>query len=354
MQWYEDNKRDLPWRNTDDPYLIWVSEVILQQTRVEQGLPYYQRFTERFPDLGSLAAAGEDEVMKIWQGLGYYSRAINMLRSARMICQDRHSEFPASYDEIMQLNGVGDYSASAISSIAYGESRPAVDGNVLRVVARHEGILEPVRTTAGRNKVKEILAGYIDKEQPGIFNQAMMELGAIVCRPKQPLCPVCPVSETCYALRKGVISDLPKSSKPGRSKVSFFNYLVIFSKERNENYIWLKKRTDDDIWKHLYDFFLIETEHECSTDELKTLEEWKMIAGKYGLKTGPAVVKIRHMLTHRELRLKFIPVSSDNFDHHGYLKVSINEIHKYPIPRPVENFLKKVALRPGIFFNFPD
>lgn len=352
--WYQENKRDLPWRHTNDPYRIWISEIILQQTRVEQGLAYYQRFLERFPDIRSLANAEEEEVMKIWQGLGYYSRARNMHHSARTIIHESHAEFPASYEELKKMKGIGDYSASAISSIVSGEPHPVVDGNVLRVIARFKGIREPVNNTAARKKIKEILAGYIDHEQAGNFNQAVMELGALVCKPKQPLCDKCPLSSDCVAFNQDLVSQLPVLAKSASSKTRYFNYLIILSKSGQENYIWLKKRTGNDIWKNLYDFPLVETEKTCSTEELVNDPQWKKITGYHQVIIYPGLHPARHVLTHRVLMVKFICISCDDFSHPEFIKVHLQEFHKYPVPRLIENILKKVALRPGIFFNFPD
>jgi A/G-specific adenine glycosylase len=354
IQWYGMNKRDLPWRHTIDPYRIWVSEIILQQTRVEQGLAYYNRFVERFPDIESLSNAEEEEVMKIWQGLGYYSRARNMHRSARTIHHENKAEFPASYAEIRRMHGVGDYSASAIASIAYGAPYPVVDGNVLRVIARYAGLKEAVNTSAGKKKVKEILAGLIDPMRPGDFNQAIMELGALVCKPKQPLCPECPIKQNCYAYLTNHTTELPVLNKPKPSKTRFFHYLVIMSRDRNQNYIWLKKRTGEDIWKNLYDFPLVESEAELSSEDIAASDRFGEIMGtnKYEITSDGDTV--RHKLTHQDLRVKFILLLSENYFHSDYLKVREIDLQKYPVPKLIENFLKKVALRPGIFFKFPD
>jgi A/G-specific adenine glycosylase len=354
IQWYGINKRDLPWRHTTDPYRIWVSEVILQQTRVEQGLAYYERFVERFPDIEALSNAEEDEVMKAWQGLGYYSRARNMHRSAKTIHHENQAEFPASYAEIRRLPGLGDYSASAIASIVYGEPCPVVDGNVLRVISRHAGIREPVNTAAGKKKVKTILSGLIDPSQPGDFNQAVMELGALVCKPKQPLCAQCPVSENCYAFRNNLTTELPFINKLKPARIRFFHYLVIVSSKGQQNYIWLKKRAGNDIWRNLYDFPLIETKSEQSVEDLQTGEQWKKIMGSYGYALLPVNENMRHILSHQELRIKFACLSSVNYSHPDYLKVNILDLKNYAVPKPIEKFLKKVAFRPGIFFKFPD
>jgi len=354
IQWYGMNKRDLPWRNTNDPYRIWISEIILQQTRVEQGLAYYQRFVERFPDIETLSNATEDEVMKIWQGLGYYSRARNMYRSAKSIYHENKAKFPASHAELRKMHGVGDYTASAIASIAYGESFPVVDGNVLRVIARYNGIKEPVNTSAGKRKVKDILTGLIDPGQPGTFNQAVMELGALVCKPKQPLCPECPIRNKCYAFNNHLITALPVLKKAKPSKTRFFHYLVILNSEGNQYYTWLRKRKGEDIWKNLYDFPLIESDRELSIEDISTGNQWKEIIGSHEYAILNYSETIRHVLTHRDLRVRFILLAMKDYSHPYYLKVREIDLHKYPVPRLIENFLKKVDFRPGIFFKFPD
>lgn len=354
IQWYEMNKRDLPWRHTTDPYRIWVSEVILQQTRVEQGLAYYERFVERFPDIEALSNAEEDDVMKMWQGLGYYSRAMNMHRSAKIIHHENQAKFPASYEEIRRMHGVGDYSASAIASIVYGEPCPVVDGNVLRVISRYSGIKEPLNTSAGKKKVKDILAGLIDPAKPGEFNQAIMELGALVCKPKQPLCPECPLRQNCYAYLNNLTAELPYINKPKISRKRYFNYLVILSRQGNLQYLWLNKRTGNDIWRNLYDFPLIESETELSDADVKKTGQFKRIIGTDQYSFSPVNENIRHILSHQELRVKFFILYSENFHHPDYLKVNVLDLKNYAVPKPIENFLKKVASRPGIFLNFPD
>jgi A/G-specific adenine glycosylase len=354
IQWYRINKRDLPWRHTIDPYRIWVSEIILQQTRVEQGLAYYNRFVERFPDIEALSVAEEDEVMKVWQGLGYYSRARNMHRSAKTMHLENQAKFPASYDEIKRMHGVGDYSASAIASIVYGEPCPVVDGNVLRVISRYSGIKEPINATAGKKKVKDILTGLIDPLHPGDFNQAVMELGALVCKPKQPLCTECPVSQDCFAFQNDLTSDLPFRDIKKPSRTRYFNYLVILSRQGNQNYLWLNKRKGRDIWSNLYDFPLIETESELSEEDLKKTGQWQTIMGLNGYSYSTACENVRHVLSHQVLKVKFFILAVDNFYHPEYLKINVLDINKFAVPKPVENFLKKVASRPGIFFKFPD
>jgi A/G-specific adenine glycosylase len=354
IAWYGKHKRDLPWRHTNDPYHIWVSEIILQQTRVDQGLEYYHRFIGKFPDVASLAMAEEEDVMKVWQGLGYYSRARNMHHSARTIHEVHRSVFPASYDEIRRLKGVGDYSASAISSIAYGMPHPVIDGNVLRLVARYAGIMEPVNSSAGRKKIRIFLEGNIDRDDPGTFNQAAMEMGALVCKPKQPLCGNCPLSESCFALLNGKVEKLPVVNKPKAISTRYFNYLIIINKDDEDIFTWIRKRTGNDIWKNLYDFPLIETESDISSDDLEQLNEWKSIFGSQPYTIAQSIDHPRYLLSHRELRARIVILNSPGFDHKDFIKIHFSDIHNYPVPRLIENILKNISSRPGIFQKIPD
>jgi A/G-specific adenine glycosylase len=342
IQWYRKNKRDLPWRHTSDPYRIWVSEVILQQTRVDQGLDYYERFISRFPDIESLAMAREEEVMKIWQGLGYYSRARNMLLAAKTVRSDFQSVFPVSYEDIRRLSGIGDYSASAISSIAYGGPHPVIDGNVMRVVARYAGIREPVNAAPGKKLVKKFLDQHLDRSNPGIFNQAVMELGALVCKPRQPACEHCPLAGNCLAFRQGLVSQLPVMNKPKPLKTRYFHYIVIINKEENDLSLWFKKRTGEDIWKNLYDFPLVEADRELSAEEVQNSEEWKRISYQHVLKIKSVTGPQRYLLTHRELRVKFFLVESGDYFHPEFIKTRFSSHHNYPVPRLIENYLKKI------------
>ncbi len=343
IRWYKQNMRDLPWRHTSDPYRIWVSEVILQQTRVGQGLAYYHNFLERFPDVDSLAMAEEEDVMKSWQGLGYYSRARNMHESAKMVVNQFHSSFPVTYDELKKLKGIGDYSASAIASIVSGEKQPVVDGNVLRVISRYKGIELPVDSTAGRKEVKDFLYRHIDPEDPGSFNQAVMELGALVCKPKQPLCAQCPLSHDCFAFRSQRTIDLPVVKKAKQLRVRYFHYLVITGGQDNEKYTWLNKRTGTGIWKNLYDFPMVESEEEINLDELEKTGKWKSLFSGSHYEINPEIVTDRHILSHQELRVIYVKVLSDLGDTPKYKKVLISDIHKYPVPRLIENYFKKVG-----------
>src|ERR1035437_3971325 len=225
--WYQQNKRDLPWRMNNDPYSVWVSEIILQQTRIDQGTAYYLRFIRRFPDIESLANSSEEEVLKMWQGLGYYSRARNMHHAARQIMTEFNGRFPDSYNIIRTLKGVGDYTAAAIASISFGSENVVIDGNVYRVLSRIFGIATPIDTTNGKKEFSILAHSLLDKQNPGIFNEALMEFGALQCVPRNPLCIQCPFQDRCVALKNNQIDQFPVKSKQPKQKNRYFNYLFI-------------------------------------------------------------------------------------------------------------------------------
>ncbi|HYG16163.1 MAG TPA: A/G-specific adenine glycosylase, partial [Bacteroidia bacterium] len=254
--WYALNKRDLPWRNTRDPYKIWLSEVILQQTRVNQGMPYYHKFIEKYPDIAAMAGAHEDEVLKLWQGLGYYSRARNMHQAAKMITYELNGKFPITYTDILKLKGVGSYTAAAIASIAGNEPVAVVDGNVYRVLARYFGIDTPIDSTEGRKTFLKLANELINTENPATYNQAVMEFGALQCKPQNPDCGVCPLKISCIALKQKRVDALPVKSKKTAVKARYFNYLFF----EKPGFAHLQKRGQTDIWANLYEFPLAETE----------------------------------------------------------------------------------------------
>ena len=255
LDWFDEHRRDLPWRNTDDPYKIWVSEIILQQTRVVQGLSYYHNFTRNFPTVKALAEADETQVLKVWQGLGYYSRARNMHVAAKTIVKDYNGTFPSNYEDIRRLKGVGDYTAAAIASFAFNLPYPAVDGNVLRFTARYKGLFDNIATAATRKKVTDICHEWMPADHAGIFNQAMMEMGAIQCVPTHPDCEQCPFASTCYAAIHHCTDTLPVKEKKTNIKDRFFHYLIYLK----DNQSIIQRRTHNDIWKGLYEFPLVET-----------------------------------------------------------------------------------------------
>ena len=339
-KWYEKNKRDLPWRRTKDPYRIWVSEIILQQTRIEQGWDYYLRFIEKFPDLHALAAAKEEEVLKLWQGLGYYSRARNMHAASKEIISRHQGIFPKTYKDIRNLRGIGDYTAAAISSIAFGIPSPVVDGNVFRFFSRYFGIGELLNTQKGKTAVLEKARKLISSEHPGDFNQAIMEFGALQCKPA-PDCMTCPLKSGCVALQQNRISEFPVKSKKQEQRTRHFHYLFITTGKGKNRSVFLKKRTGNDIWKNLFDFPLIETGKAVSQKKLILLKEWA------GFFSGRKVVLLkeskiyRHILTHQVIMAKFYHLEISPGTRLSFLKIPLKDIGKYPVPRLVEKFIEE-------------
>ncbi len=306
VAWYRKYHRKLPWRETGDPYRIWLSEVILQQTRVAQGYPYYEKFIGQYPDIRSLAAASEKEVLHLWQGLGYYSRARNMHATAKIICDQYNGEFPGSYGELITLKGIGDYTASAIASFAFGEQAAVVDGNVFRVLARYYGIHEDINSPASRKTFKEAALAAMPEGQAALFNQAIMEFGALQCVPVSPKCEACPINDSCYAYHHKMQSVLPVKIKKLKIKRRPIHYLVIMAKGR----IAMKERQEKDIWKGLYDFYSVETE---SVGDWSSFLPEELRGLKPELSSGP----FKHILTHQHLTI-------------CYWLSELPELHKLP------------------------
>jgi A/G-specific adenine glycosylase len=338
LAWYDTNKRDLPWRDTKDPYKIWLSEIILQQTRVNQGMSYYLKFVEKYPTVSKLAAASEHEVLKLWQGLGYYSRARNMHAAAKYIQKHYKGKFPKDYELIRALKGVGDYTAAAIASFAYNLPYPVVDGNVIRVYSRFTGIWDPVDSPKGKQKIKQAAELLLYKPEAGKFNQAIMEFGAICCTPKNPKCSECPFSDACSALARNMVDELPK--KEGKTKVRnrFLNYLVIQHKDS----ILLHKRTGKDIWKGLHDFPCIETDKATLAYDIIGSDEWEGIFGKIKPHVKGISEDYTHILSHQKLNARFIsvsinkPISKLPADCKWVKKSKLGD---YAVPRLIERYI---------------
>lgn len=333
VSWYLINKRDLPWRKTTNPYLIWLSEIMLQQTRINQGLSYYIRFVEAFPTVFKLAAAKEEDVLKLWQGLGYYSRARNLHFSANYIVHNLNGVFPQNYKELLKLKGVGDYTASAIASICFHEPTAVVDGNVYRVLSRYFGIETPINSAQGIKEFKKLAQELIAAENPGNHNQAVMEFGATICKPQNPTCNICVLNHSCLALKKKLISKLPVKEQKLKIKNRFFNYIVI---QTDDDKTVLQKRSQG-IWKNLYEFPLIETSKEIDENELIAHEKFEQL---FSLQS--VTVKlfnqelILHKLTHQHIYTKFWivktqAISADN--------IPWQSINKYPVSKLIDNFL---------------
>ncbi|WP_345953881.1 A/G-specific adenine glycosylase [Mucilaginibacter sp. PAMB04168] len=341
VQWYHQNKRDLPWRHTHDPYVIWLSEIILQQTRVEQGLPYFNRFLERYATIEDFANASEDEILKLWQGLGYYSRGRNMLKTARLIQQQYHGKFPSAYNELIKLKGIGDYTAAAISSFAANEAHAVLDGNVFRVLARYFGINEPINSTNGKKIFKKLADEVLNRDEPGLHNQAMMEFGAMLCKPKNPACGICPVRLGCKAFKTNATTQLPVKLKTVKIKERFFNYFLIF----NEGKILMNKRTDGDIWTGLYDLPLIETKELLSVQDILLLPETMQYFGQdaqidevFGLQ--------KFVLTHQRLTIRFIRLKNTPVEHKAsWAYINTEDWGKLALPKVIFIFLSN-------FFKF--
>jgi A/G-specific adenine glycosylase len=340
IAWYLQHKRDLPWRNTSDPYYIWLSEVIMQQTRVDQGLAYYNRFVASFPTVTDLASAHTDEVLKLWQGLGYYSRARNLHGTAKFIVENHRGVFPSDFESILALKGVGDYTASAIASFAFNLPHAVVDGNVYRVLSRIFGIETPIDSTAAKKEFKALASELLSQSDPATHNQAIMEFGATCCKPLAPLCASCPFAEQCIALRKGKVAVLPRKQKKTKSRDRYFNYLVL----RSNNQTVIRQRPEGDIWTGLFDFPLIETENELAADELLKSKAWKEYSGRKKYHLVEAAGPYRHVLSHQKINAYFLvlePLEAlSSVKPHDSIVISEDSIGEYAVPRLIERFLQ--------------
>lgn len=304
LKWHKKNSRTLPWKKDKDPYKIWISEIILQQTRVAQGLPYYERFIQRFPDIHSLASAPEDELMQLWQGLGYYSRARNLHYSAKLIVDKWDSRFPDNYRDILTLKGIGPYTAAAIASFAFDENKAVVDGNVIRVLSRIFEIETPFDSTKGKKIFQEKADQLIDEKNAGAYNQAIMDFGATLCLPRNPVCQSCPFNDRCKAKRKDKIDALPIRSKSIQRKKRYFTFWVLENEERQ---FPIKKRGLDDIWKSLYEFPLIEMDPEAFLQVEKEKPPAKILGNiRFDEHAVIQRVETKQWLTHQEIHAKFI------------------------------------------------
>jgi A/G-specific adenine glycosylase len=299
IAWYQHNRRDLPWRHTRDPYKIWLSEVILQQTRVAQGMPYYLRFVEAYPTVFDLAAAPEQEVMRLWQGLGYYSRARNLHQTAQFIAQQRNGLFPDTFSSLLQLKGIGTYTAAAIASFAFDEPVAVVDGNVYRVLSRVFGIATDIASTAGQKEFWNLANSLIPPDQAAVFNQAVMEFGAIQCTPTSPDCLLCPLQVQCQANATGKVAVLPVKSKKVKVKERFFNYFVIVQNGQ----LALKQRNSRDIWQQLYDFYLVESDAPLTSIDALDDAALRDILPQVTIESPARAYT--HVLTHQRIQAQF-------------------------------------------------
>jgi A/G-specific adenine glycosylase len=338
--WYLSNKRDLPWRNTTDPYLIWLSEIILQQTRVDQGMSYYQRFAETYPTICDLAVAPEDDVLRLWQGLGYYSRARNLHATAKKIRDSYNSVFPSQYEDILSLKGIGEYTAAAIGSFAFNMRKPVVDGNVMRVISRYFGVTDPIDSKEGLLKIKAIAEELIANAEPGTHNQAMMEFGAICCTPKNVQCGNCPLRTGCFAYAHGQVDQLPL--KKGKTRV--MDVYMYYALVNTPNGYLMKKRTGEGIWKGLYDFPLVESPHTLSRKAiLESLQSSGLAISDRDI--HQISLPIKHLLSHRRLFVCFYHINAHRYQKkwpNGYVLLSPTEIASKGLPRVIEKYLKDI------------
>lgn len=337
--WYNSNKRELPWRNTPDAYKIWISEIMLQQTRVAQTEIHFNRFIAVLPTVFALAKADEDTVLKLWQGLGYYTRARNLHATAKIIVEKYNGIFPNDYHEILKLPGIGHYTAAAIASIAFNRPYAAVDGNVYRVLSRYFGIATPIDSEMGKKEFQQLASVVLAENNPGLHNQAMMEFGALQCVPKSPDCSNCPLNPSCDAKKNNLVNNLPVKSKRIKTVNRYFYYYIIACGD----FFLLQKRTEKDIWKNLYQFPIIETDYEISDSEIIATEIPWLAGCTYNIKNVSDTK--RHQLTHQTIFARFINIESNKLPLPGpnFFKVHKKDIFTFAVPRLLEPVIKNIG-----------
>ncbi|MBA4745028.1 MAG: A/G-specific adenine glycosylase [Muricauda sp.] len=338
LNWYRKHKRELPWRETREPYKVWLSEIILQQTRVAQGMPYYYSFVEAFPTVYDLANAPEEQVLKLWQGLGYYSRARNLHATAKMVVEDFNGEFPKTYKELKSLKGVGDYTASAIASFCFDIAEPVVDGNVYRVLSRYFGVDLPINSTQGIKYFKELAREVMDERNIRDYNQGIMEFGAIQCAPKKPYCLLCPLQDSCVALKENKVDSLPVKQNKTKVRNRYFNFLVLL--DGDENTI-LEQRKGKGIWQNLYQFPLIESDKRLQAEALRPLikekEDIPAIKSLSLYNNEPIV----HKLSHQHLHTQFWILKTSHILKEG---TPWKQIGDFPVPVLIADFIKTLKI----------
>jgi len=335
--WFSLYKRDLPWRSTRNPYNIWLSEIILQQTRIDQGIAYYLRFIHEFPTISDLANASEDQILKLWQGLGYYSRARNLHFTAKYIQENYDGNFPENYDSILSMKGIGEYTAAAITSISFNLESATVDGNVYRVLSRFFGIYDPIDSSAGKKSFSNLAKELIKGTDPGMHNQALMEFGALQCTPKSPDCLSCPLNENCFAFSARKINELPVKLGKIKQRHRYFNYLVIIS----GNTVALRKRTENDIWKNLFEFPYIETNEETSSESIINGTDFQ----SFHLNNQILIENISqwkiHILSHQRIYFRFFRIRLINEINMSddIIRVNKEDIFNFAVPKLLETYL---------------
>ena len=335
IAWYLQHQRDLPWRRTKDPYLIWLSEVILQQTRIAQGTDYFIRFQLQFPTIFDLAAASEDQVLKVWQGLGYYSRARNLHATAHLLVKNHEGNFPENFTALKQLKGIGDYTAAAIASICFNHPHAVVDGNVYRVLSRFFNIDTPINSSQGKKEFSELANALVNKDLPGTHNEAVMELGALICTPKNYQCQQCPLQHSCLALKNKNIEALPVKLSKKKVRKRYFNYLVL---DIDETYTVLEKRSGSDIWQNLYQFPLLESQKEIGPEEILQ----SGLLQQFGLNDDISLflfnnMAVAHKLTHQTIMTNFWIIRTKSPVKYAVIWKTVTN---FAVPVVINNFLK--------------
>jgi len=340
----EQNTRTMPWKGIKDPYKIWLSEIILQQTRVEQGLPYYEQFTGAYPTVQQLAAAPEEEVFRMWQGLGYYARCKNMLAAARQIVEVHNGVYPSTYEQIQSLKGIGPYTAAAIASFAFNSPHAVLDGNVFRVLARYFGIFTPVDSTAGKKEFTALAQELLPAGQSAVYNQSIMDFGAVVCKPQQPTCHQCPLATRCVAFKQQTVAQLPVKSKKLVIKKRYFYYIVLTYKDQ----VFIRKRTANDIWQNLHEFILIEMPGPVEAKELEGFTAFKNIMQHIPYTVQGISPLFKQQLTHQTIYSQFLLLTAAGAPQlTDYIAVAHTRLNSYAFPKTITDFLQNRSL--GLF-----
>ncbi len=340
LEWNKQNIREMPWKGEKDPYRIWLSEIILQQTRVEQGLAYYKKFITVYPSIHQLANAPQQEVFKLWEGLGYYSRCKNLIETAKFISHECNGKFPSTYDEVRALKGVGPYTAAAITSFAYNLPHAVVDGNVLRVLSRYFGITTPIDSTEGKKLYNNIADELLDRQEPALYNQAIMDFGAVICKAQLPLCAVCVQKEECNAYKNDLVKVLPVKEKVLKKTTRWFYYFIV----EYQNRFYIRKRSSKDIWENLYEFVLKESDKELFHDANSLKTVFQSMVGQTQFDIRHVSEVYRQKLTHQTIIGQFINVSVSKpavISGEEYEAVLKNELFKYPFPKLIANWLSQ-------------
>lgn len=338
------NSRIMPWKGIKDPYRIWLSEIILQQTRVEQGLPYYERFIAAYPTIKDLAAAPDEAVFRLWQGLGYYARCKNMLAAARQIVASFNGRFPDTYEQIQTLKGIGPYTAAAIASFAFNSHHAVLDGNVFRVLSRYFGIETPIDSTTGKKEFAALAQELLPEGQSAVYNQSIMDFGAGICKPQQPLCHQCPLVKKCVAHRQQMIALLPVKSKKLVIRKRYFYYIVLDYK----GHVFIRKRTGNDIWQNLHEFILLETPAPVNAQELQDSPAFKTVMQKVSYTVQGVSAAFKQQLTHQTIHSQFLLLSaSEKPAIMDYMAVPNARLNNYAFPKTITDFLENKLL--GLF-----